>query len=99
MTYKINELTAEQVKELQAERPQSTIKEYQLVEERPRNPVKPFDVLSYHDSFEEAKDEAKRWQGRDALSDKIQESLDEALELGEQHGVDADEVRAMFKEA
>jgi len=56
------------------------------------------DVLCYRPTREEAEEEVKRWQGRDAISPKVEEFVDEMIAFGKQYDLDEDEVVKMIRQ-
>ena len=95
MAYKVNELTGEQIEELQKKYPKGKFEKYQLVEETTNGKAL---ELSYHATEEEALKELGRWIGRDEIVLRSQEALEDVLAIAKQFNVEPDEARQMFKE-
>jgi len=89
MGYKINELKDYQIKELKEKHPQGTFHKYQVADG--------IYSLSYHETYEEAKIELRKWEGIDVLTSKMDEFRDEMVELGERYGIDQAEIMKMIR--
>ena len=91
MTYRINHLSLEEIKILEVKFPGTVIGEYEIMDGKI--------ILSRHNNENEAKTELKRWAGRDAIQDKIEEMLDELIQIGEKYDLAPDEIRHMIKDS
>ncbi len=95
MAYTIKELSQEEVDDMRIQSPYATIGKYQLMDDEIS--------LGYEDTREEAEAEIRKWEGRDAIRDTINDKLPVLLEELDQqaswYGLDSAEVHSMLKES
>ena len=94
MAYEIIHLSETEIAEKKQQFPQGDPKPFAVVEKGYKSMT-----LAYCDTVSEANQEVLEWEGRDILSEKIEEFLYEMIELGKGYHLDADEVRKMVHNA
>ena len=93
--YVVKQLSQDEITSLELQFPYSTIREFQILEDGM--------ALGYAGTREEADAEMKKWEGRDAIRDTIEEKLpillDELEQQGSWYGISSTEVHDMLKGA
>ena len=91
--YEIKQLSQEEIDNLRIQFPYTDIQEYQLLD----NDM----TLGYFSTSDEATLEMRRWEGRDAIRDAIDDKLpylvDELERMGSWYDIDSAEVRDMLR--
>lgn len=90
MAYEIRELT-EQEREERGAKSGHTWKPFALFDGKM--------CLSDHGTREEAERELRTWEGRDLITNRVQEFLDEMYDFGNQYNLAPDEVKAIVHDA
>lgn len=93
--YEVKHLSQEEMEALRAEFPFADIKEYQVREDGT--------ALGYCSTVEEADAEVRKWEGRDAIREIIEDQIpvliDELERRGSWYGLESTEIHDMLRDA